>query len=240
MTWADLDAARKAQGLSLAEASRRAGYSSGAMAKAVRGETVGSDGLFRALCRALDVGQEERDIRPEDVRTWQDLDRLRKAQGLSREELSLRAGHGRCLFSHVMHGRSDRSKALWRGFCAVLGVDAAEPDAIEEERFLAARRAAYLAARRRQYQAKAMGSPPASTLGEPPVPPRSTFARGKRYEIRGSVRGSRDASSTSETFRPLVATYLRKEGIHHVFRGPGGWLTTWTDAQLVGKRVTSA
>ena len=37
--------------------------------------------------------------------------------------------------------------------------------------------------------------------------------------------------------RPLVATYLRKEGIHHVSRGPGGWLTTWTDAQLVGMVV---
>lgn len=32
--------------------------------------------------------------------------------------------------------------------------------------------------------------------------------------------------------------YLRKEGKHHLFRGPGGgWLTAFTDAQLVGATI---
>ncbi len=32
--------------------------------------------------------------------------------------------------------------------------------------------------------------------------------------------------------------YLRKEGKHHLFRGPGGgWLTAFTDAQFVGVTI---
>ena len=32
--------------------------------------------------------------------------------------------------------------------------------------------------------------------------------------------------------------YVMDEGIHHVFRAcPGGWIQTYTDAQLTGKRI---
>ena len=35
----------------------------------------------------------------------------------------------------------------------------------------------------------------------------------------------------------LRLRYLRKEGAHHVFQSRGGWLMSWTDAQLVGWEV---
>ena len=53
---------------------------------------------------------------------------------------------------------------------------------------------------------------------------RHEFQPGKKYEIRGGTK----------------LKFLRKEGIHHVFQGPGGWLETWTDAQLAGVEVKKA
>ena len=170
--------------------------------------------------------------------TWQDLDFIRKAKGLSMSELSRMAGRDRKAFSHAiaMRGHTRRTESLWRAFCAVLGVDAPFPRPSLHDQVAAARLAAMARERKARELALELDVPRAR--GEIPAPPRSTFVRGKRYEIRGSMRGSReaDASWMSHT----VVTYLRKEGSHHVFRGPGGWLTTWTDAQLVGKRVTSA
>ncbi|MBQ7262156.1 MAG: helix-turn-helix transcriptional regulator [Synergistaceae bacterium] len=59
---------------------------------------------------------------------------------------------------------------------------------------------------------------------------KSTFEEGKRYVIRENERYNDHV--------PLK--YLRKEGVHHMFCGPGGWLTAWTDAQLVGKKIEEA
>ncbi|MBQ3347097.1 MAG: hypothetical protein II876_04815 [Synergistaceae bacterium] len=37
---------------------------------------------------------------------------------------------------------------------------------------------------------------------------------------------------------PFVFRYERKEGIHHMFReATGGWRRTYTEAQLIGKKI---
>lgn len=56
------------------------------------------------------------------------------------------------------------------------------------------------------------------------------FTEGKCYVIYGSQ------SNTWE--RECIFMFLRKEGIHHMFREVrGGWSRTYTDAQLVGKNI---
>ena len=52
--------------------------------------------------------------------------------------------------------------------------------------------------------------------------PEFTFQEGGVYEIDG-----------------FQFTYIGKKGIHHHFKAvPVGWLRTYTDAQLVGKKIT--
>ena len=56
------------------------------------------------------------------------------------------------------------------------------------------------------------------------------FAEGKCYVIYSSQ------SNTWE--RECIFMFLRKEGIHHMFREVrGGWTRTYTDAQLIGKNI---
>ena len=54
------------------------------------------------------------------------------------------------------------------------------------------------------------------------------FKPGKKYEIKNGTRWE---------FPRVKLTFLRKEGIHHVFQSAAGWLATWTDAQLADVRV---
>lgn len=70
------------------------------------------------------------------------------------------------------------------------------------------------------------------------------FTEGKCYRIYGSGQlGSYDgrkvsASSGAAWERDCIFMFLRKEGIHHMFREVrGGWTRTYTDAQLVGKNI---
>ena len=70
------------------------------------------------------------------------------------------------------------------------------------------------------------------------------FTEGKCYKIYGSGQlGSYDgrkvsASSGAAWERDCIFMFLRKEGIHHMFREVrGGWTRTYTDAQLVGKNI---
>ena len=70
------------------------------------------------------------------------------------------------------------------------------------------------------------------------------FTEGKCYKIYGNGQlGSYDgrkvsASSGAAWERDCIFMFLRKEGIHHIFREVrGGWTRTYTDAQLVGKNI---
>ena len=68
------------------------------------------------------------------------------------------------------------------------------------------------------------------------------FTEGKCYRIyTGSQSSSYDRKNPSQGTsweRDCIFQFLRKEGIHHVFREiHGGWTRTYTDAQLVGKNV---
>ena len=70
------------------------------------------------------------------------------------------------------------------------------------------------------------------------------FIEGKCYKIYGSGyagfhgSGKASASSGASWERDCIFMFLRKEGIHHVFREVrGGWTRTYTDAQLVGKNI---
>ena len=71
---------------------------------------------------------------------------------------------------------------------------------------------------------------------------RRHFTEGKCYRIFGGVQpGSynKKAVSTGTSWeRDCIFMFLRKDGIHHVFREVrGGWTRTYTDAQLVGKNI---
>ncbi len=59
------------------------------------------------------------------------------------------------------------------------------------------------------------------------------FLEGHCYSIYSSQYGSSAAFERSYCF-----IFLRKEGIHHVFReAHGGWTRTYTDPQLIGKEI---
>ena len=69
------------------------------------------------------------------------------------------------------------------------------------------------------------------------------FIEGKYYKIYGSgqlgshVRKTSSFGSTTWEY-DCIFMFLRKEGIHHIFREiRGGWTRTYTDAQLVGKNI---
>lgn len=68
------------------------------------------------------------------------------------------------------------------------------------------------------------------------------FTEGKCYRIFGGgylESYNRKSSSMGTTWEcDCIFMFLRKEGIHHVFREVrGGWTRTYTDAQLVGKNI---
>ena len=66
-----------------------------------------------------------------------------------------------------------------------------------------------------------------------------SFSNGKRYYIfdSGNAKGEADYIRP-ETGKGCVFVYLRKEGKHHIFREQhGGWTRTYTDVQLMGKKI---
>lgn len=79
-------------------------------------------------------------------------------------------------------------------------------------------------------------------LGDRQKSIRKHFIEGKCYRIYGGgCQGSYDRKSVSTGTsweQDCIFMFLRKEGIHHVFREVrGGWTRTYTDAQLVGKNI---
>lgn len=68
--------------------------------------------------------------------------------------------------------------------------------------------------------------------------PDFSFNKGSRYRICDSELGF-----AGDTFNPLtgngcVFIYLRKDGKHHIFREQrGGWTRTYTNVQLMGKKI---
>ena len=224
-----------AAGMTPRDLAEETGYTASSIEKVLKGKRGGSMKMWREIITAL----ESMDTagRPETPATgiptsWEELDAIRKSIGLTMAELSCLAGRQEGSFELAMQGAPGHTTpSAWRAFCAALGVDAPPPGTPMWSCPPRSQREGAIV--------KALSFDASRARAEIPIPPRSTFTRGKRYEIRGSMRGSREAASTSDVFRPVVVTYLRKEGIHHVFRCPGGWLTTWTDAQLVGKRVTT-
>lgn len=68
------------------------------------------------------------------------------------------------------------------------------------------------------------------------------FTEGKCYKIWGS--GCLGSYNRKTPFHGLswefdcTFRFLRKDGIHHIFREVrGGWTRTYTDAQLIGKNI---
>ena len=76
-----------------------------------------------------------------------------------------------------------------------------------------------------------------SAKSEEPVPPpirpqevSFSFIGGKTYFINDTPKQSSDERN--------YLVYLRKEGKHHMFRNYlGGWITCFTDPQLIGKSI---
>ena len=68
-----------------------------------------------------------------------------------------------------------------------------------------------------------------------PKNPEYEFDRGKRYMILETERDSKPA------VKDCVFSYEGKRGIHHMFREVRGkWTRTYTDAQLIGKKIKEA
>jgi len=59
--------------------------------------------------------------------TWEDIDTIRKERGLSKRELSRRAGYTPTTFGKVLLGERHGSEALFCAVCRVLGVDGMMP-----------------------------------------------------------------------------------------------------------------
>ena len=65
-----------------------------------------------------------------------------------------------------------------------------------------------------------------------------TFTPGACYQVRRTKAKGFLSTSRDDPEEGYAFIYLRKEGIHHIFReAKNGWLRTYTDAQLVGKFV---
>ena len=68
------------------------------------------------------------------------------------------------------------------------------------------------------------------------------FTEGKCYKIfcgtQANPKDGKNLSQGASWERDCTFRFLRKEGIHHIFREvSGGWTRTYTDAQLVGKNI---
>ena len=72
-----------------------------------------------------------------------------------------------------------------------------------------------------------------------PEPPSFSFKAGHRYSIRDHNAGGKFADGFNPQYGTLcVFRYEGKTGIHHCFREErGGWTRTYTDQQLVGKKI---
>lgn len=69
------------------------------------------------------------------------------------------------------------------------------------------------------------------------------FKRGQRYMVNSQNAGmgqySRGGINNME--KGFVFVYERKSGKHHIFREVnGGWIRTYTDNQLIGKKIEEA
>lgn len=69
-----------------------------------------------------------------------------------------------------------------------------------------------------------------------------SFKTGHSYTIKdGGVRSSNNEMISPPTGDWCVFRYTGKKGIHHVFTEVrGGWTRTYTDAQLIGKKIQEA
>ena len=65
------------------------------------------------------------------------------------------------------------------------------------------------------------------------------FVEGKCYKIYDKGSNYKKTSLSGTTWDcDCIFMFLRKDGIHHVFRDvKGGWTRTFTDAQLCGKKI---
>ena len=72
-----------------------------------------------------------------------------------------------------------------------------------------------------------------------PEPPRYEFEPGHQYSILDHYAGGKNIDGINPQYGTLcVFRYEGKAGIHHCFREEnGGWTRTYTDAQLVGKKI---
>ena len=67
------------------------------------------------------------------------------------------------------------------------------------------------------------------------------FKKGHKYIVSLPYAKNQQISKggVNNTEKGFVFVYERKEGRHHIFRESiGGWLRTYTDNQLIGKKIT--
>ena len=84
----------------------------------------------------------------------------------------------------------------------------------------------------------------AKELAELRAKMKHSFTEGQSYFIFDSGNAKTDSDDFEsndmkpETGKGCIFVYLRKEGRHHIFREKrGGWIRTYTDTQLMGKKI---
>ncbi len=73
-----------------------------------------------------------------------------------------------------------------------------------------------------------------------PEPVTFSFEAGRSYTIKDAKCNPSDFITPHNGYR-CIFRYAGKDGIHHVFTEiRGGWVRTYTDAQLIGKKIEEA
>ena len=145
-----------------------------------------------------------------------DLMRSRREQkGLTSKELAYQVNLSPTTISSYERGRTRPSAEYWEHICSVLDIDVMSlpqsnvSDTLQEvqEQF--------------KYE-----------------PVTFTFTEGQCYSIRNKGVGGAHNVCAWNVEDLAVLRYVGKHGIHHCFKDiHGGWGRTYTDAQLIGKKI---
>lgn len=200
--------------------------------------------------------------------TGAELRETREACGVPLNELARRSGCSRGHIYNVESGRSAITKAVAARFSAALGVEITpsvprSPDselrALREARGWTCTRLAGLAlttqrivsaleqgknvadADARERIMAVLADPDAERKAEAAALPRWRTPVSFDFDVGKAYLFVRKHHSLSDGLELKRMRYVGKAGRHHIFKSPsGGWVTTYTDVQLIGMDVRAA
>ena len=133
----------------------------------------------------------------------------REQKGLATKDLACQVNLSPSTISNYERGKNRPTAESWKRICSVLGIEITRDDAWREvqEQFIY-------------------------------TPVTFTFTEGQCYSIRNKGVGGAHNVCAWNVEDLAVLRYVGKHGIHHCFKDiHGGWGRTYTDAQLIGKKI---